>query len=453
MDFVGDTHLFTAEVQYEDCYGGLTPHQPVTDFVNWSTSNTAVAAINAGGLATAEGAGATTITAKWTMVVSSYNPLTGSCRTLGSNQTRTAGYTAISVGDVTASGATKVTDVAGNADIGHFVTPKGGAGEKVTLSITVTPNTDTVRSKIDWEGATEDPANPLQATVPKDAAGKNVVRVKYSGAVAKELRVWVVWATLTGGVDTNFTAQLLFTESTQRRVGVSVQPKFACTATIAPKEIVTDDDRPDLSGANTFAGATVPPPGVASPSGQSLSGGADRKWDMSRKIARRMTVTAANPGMIPAAASDFNFNFPVSPVIGNDDVGTSDEAVNPYSALFIGVLTSKDIPTRTYGTDGGNVGQTYVNQTWFQEFARLLIGDTWYAISDPFQWRVEFRFKKVQVTEETWDLDANGDGDKNDNITEGMMNIDYNGDGDKNDLVGYWEDDGSIARNDNEGAP
>ena len=52
-----------------------------------------------------------------------------------------------------------------------------------------------------------------------------------------------------------------------------MQPKFACTATIARREIVTDDDRPDLSGANTFAGATVPPPGVASPSGQSLSGG------------------------------------------------------------------------------------------------------------------------------------------------------------------------------------
>ncbi|HYG82134.1 MAG TPA: hypothetical protein VD861_17170 [Pyrinomonadaceae bacterium] len=70
---------------------------------------------------------------------------------------------------------------------------------------------------------------------------------------------------------------------------------------------------------------------------------------MSRKIARRMTVAAANPGMIPASPSDFNFNFPVSPLIGNDDVGTSDESVNPYSALFIGVLTSKDTNARRPG--------------------------------------------------------------------------------------------------------
>lgn len=101
----------------------------------------------------------------------------------------------VSIPSVTASGATKVSLVVGNQNILHFVTPKGSSGSKVTLTATISPDTTANREMVTWEGATPNPSNPLQATVPKDAASKKVVKIKLNGVVAKELRVWVVWAT------------------------------------------------------------------------------------------------------------------------------------------------------------------------------------------------------------------------------------------------------------------
>lgn len=81
------------------------------------------------------------------------------------------------------------------------------------------------------------------------------------------------------------------------------------------------------------------------------------------------------------------------------------------------------------------------------------IQGTWHVISDPFSWRVDTRYVKVQVTEALWNWDVNGDGDMNDNVTEAMLGADMNGDGDTNDNVGYWDNDSSAAANDNAGRP
>jgi hypothetical protein len=350
---------------------------------------------------------------------------------------------ALTVTDLTATGATRVTSVTGNANIIHFVTPKGAAGERVTLTATIDPDTPENRNRISWQGATMDPGNRLQATVPKGSASKNVVTVLLDGAPAKEARVWVVWATLSGGVAAPTITPVRTTSGL--RVGTQIGADFSSTATIAPSSIITDADRPNLSGPKT-----VNPPGGNNVSGQPLSGGAAMKWDMSRRITIRSTNNATSPPLPPVAV-DGNDCYPSDPVVGNDDAGTGDENNDPYASS--GQLNSVDTPTRDQRLQGGVVGNTYRTQLWFQEFARLEIQGTWVVISDPLSWRVDIRYVKVQVTEALWAADINGDGDMNDVVTEAMVGQDTNGDGDMNDVVGYWDNDGSTSANDNAGRP
>ena len=428
------------------CYGGQTPEYYMGD--TWTSSNSSVATVEGFGdeaEVTGVGGGTATIKGHWEVYTYtstySYEYSYHYCETASQMTEPERPVEVVDITGVTASGATQITQTVGNTALIHFVTAKGASGSTVTLTATLTPDTQANRAKVDWEGATENGSNPLQAAVSKDTAAKHVVKIKIDGQVVKELRVWVVWATLSGGVASP-TVTPLFTPTTNRRTGTSIQPVFNSTATIAPSTLITDTDRPDLSGANT----------VAPPGGQALSSGADKKWDVSRRRATRINITAGNPSM-PDEILDVDQDFPTDPLVGNDDHGTSDETNNPYSSLFLGQLTSHDAPTRTWELDGGNVNQIYVVKIWFQEFARMIIGDSWFIISDPLPWRVEFRFKKIQVTEALWNLDANGDGDMNDNITEAMLNADRNGDGDTNDSVGYWSDDGSVSANDNQGAP
>lgn len=350
---------------------------------------------------------------------------------------------ALTVVDVTAAGATKVTSVSGNANIIHFVTPKGGATDQVTLTAVINPDTTANRARISWQGATMSTSNRLQATVSKSSASKNVVKVLIDGTAAKETRVWVVWATLSGGVAAPTVTAL--NTSGGLRNGTQIGASFSSTAAIAPSTIITDADRPNLSGANTVA-----PPGTNNVAGQPLSGGVNAKWDMSRRVTIRSSNNATAPAL-PAVAVDGNDCYPTNLVIGNDDAGTGDENNNPYPTSA--QLTSLDVPTRTWGMQGGVVGNTYRTQLWFQEFARLEIQGTWFVISDPQSWRVDIRFIKVQVTEALWHWDVNGDGDMNDDVTETMLGADMNGDGDTNDNVGYWDNDSSAAANDNAGRP
>jgi hypothetical protein len=336
----------------------------------------------------------------------------------------------------------KITQIIGNPDIIHFATAKGTGN--VTLLASISPDTTANRNLIDWEGATEDPTNPLKATISRSAAAKNIVNIKYNGNVIKELRVWVVWANLTGSVQTPNTPPIPATYmGISVRIGTRVSADFNSTATIEPNTIITDTDRPDFSGANITA-----PPGGTNVSGDSLSGGANKKWDMSRRI--RIRATIPNPPFNPPFLPDTSTNFPVNPVVGNDDAGVADETNNPYSNF--GVITSVDSPTRPLTLGGGNIGDSYRSQLWFQEFARLEIEGTWTVISDPLLWRVDYMLQKQSVTEMLWNIDVNGDGDLLDVVTEADLGQDTNGDGDMNDNVGYWENNGSASANDNSGA-
>jgi hypothetical protein len=157
-----------------------------------------------------------------------------------------------------------------------------------------------------------------------------------------------------------------------------------------------------------------------------------------------MTVLANNP-LLTLPVLDINIAFPADPLVGNDDSNVGDENNNPYANAA--KLTSRDEPRRWFRLQGGNLGDTYLNETRFQEFTRLELAGTWHVISDPRPWRVDFRFIKTQVTEALWGIDANGDGDMADNITEAMLGADTNGDGDMADDVGYWTNNGTTSAN------
>ncbi|MBA2705653.1 MAG: Ig-like domain-containing protein [Blastocatellia bacterium] len=64
--FPGDTSQFTAKQRKQDCYGNILSATTVLD-ASWTSTNTAVATVNANGLATAQGAGSTNINATWDM--------------------------------------------------------------------------------------------------------------------------------------------------------------------------------------------------------------------------------------------------------------------------------------------------------------------------------------------------------------------------------------------------
>lgn len=346
---------------------------------------------------------------------------------------------------LTADGAVRVTSITGDQQIIHFATPKGAANSRVTLRASISPDNSRTRARFNWQGATPNTSNRLVASVSKSSANRFVIAIRNGTTVVKRIRVWVIWCTISGSVN-DPTATLKSSPYGGRpvRVGTSVSAYFSSQATVQPLSIITDANRPNFSGANT-----VTPPGGPNANGTSLSAGANRKWDMSRRIARRMNVTAANPPLnLPA--QDVAINFPANRVVGNDDASPNDENNNPYPK---GTLTSTDRPKRTFYLQGGVVSHTYNNRTWFQEFVRLQIGNNWYVVSNPLYWRVEFRLRKNQVTEVLWQIDVNGDGDRTDNITEAMLGQDKNGNGDTRNNVGFWASNGSIAQNNNSGAP
>lgn len=337
----------------------------------------------------------------------------------------------------------------------HFVTAWNQ--NALVLIATITPDLPEIREKVTWEttgaAALTSPAvgdDKLTASFSSNIGQgiKVPITIKITGKTAKEVVAWVVSAALTGSVSTP-SVQAVST-STGLRGGTIVDATMQPVATIFPPEIISDPDRPDLSGTYT-----VPPPGGSNTCNASLADGANARWDISRRIAVRSTIT---PSTLTLVCWDNLANYPADPEVGNDDAGVGDPEENdPYSAPALGQLTGFDKPARQGPGDGflqnGHVGDTYQVQLWFQDFARLELGGRWFVISDPLPWRVDFRFIKVQITEALWNGDVNHDGDMQDDVTEAMLGADQNGDRDQLDNVGFWDDNGSISANDNAGKP
>jgi hypothetical protein len=99
------------------------------------------------------------------------------------------------------------------------------------------------------------------------------------------------------------------------------------------------------------------------------------------------------PAAFPSEVTD--------PVLGNDDVTTSDERNNPYIASSdannshaIGETSSSDIPRLVMRHSTGVNGNTFELRYHFGEFLRLLIGNKWYRCSNRVDWRVHYKVQK-----------------------------------------------------------
>ena len=236
-------------------------------------------------------------------------------------------------------------------------------------------------------------------------AAKIRVRLLIGGCPSWEGFVWIVFATISARPRAN----LLASNATFLQIGQG----FDFTHTILPASIIsTSTDVPNLTGPNAS-----PLPDGTNHAGNSLQGGADQKWDNSRKIRKKFL----NPGNIPVASMpgdpSFNSTFPnypsaadgdghpggagaidadLVPIVGNDDAGTTDPGDNdPYNDPDRGKLTGTDRPRRSMLHSLGVDGDTLEWKLHFLEFTRLEIAGKWYRISDDFPWRTHLRMKKV----------------------------------------------------------
>jgi hypothetical protein len=380
---VGDHgYPFTPMEMLEDCNGDYDygPYA-ITGWLNWSSSNSSIATVS-GGYVECVSPGVCNINFIYNAIIDydgdySCNPAYNNFYDSGQIDVNPK------VTGVTAQGAEMVTG-SGSQNVMHFVTPKGQANETVTLIATVTPNTQTVINQVTWEGATQDANDRLKATVPKDTASKKVVRIRINGRVSKEIRVWIVWATITS-TDT----PLDYTDTANLYM---IRGGYQFTHSIQPSSIITDGDRPNLSGANVNA-----PPGGTNWEGVSLSGGATTKWDNSRQVRHKWIdpnglVAASCCGSLPA------ISYPSNEVEGNDDTSVCvsqpcEEVNDPYSNSA--TLTGQDRPFVSALHGAGVNGNTIESRIHFREFTRLEINGVWYRISDYYLWRVHRKWIKA----------------------------------------------------------
>jgi hypothetical protein len=314
----------------------------------------------------------------------------------------------------------------------HFCTAKQGGNMVLDATLDpVPPNGD-----IDWD------ATGRAITVPSVGGDRSTAhidrnpangmkipfKIQVSGDDVYEGLSWIIWST--GTLENRVAPNHSFT-AIQTIITGTYQFKFV----IEPATIITDADRPDLQGPNTSNPPDVDPGDVSVwNQGNNLVGGANRKWDVTRRLKQKVFNEANIPNSVARNPSFYNdyTNFPSDNEVGNDDMTTIDpEDNNPYNAP-IGEIWGIDSPSEAPFNAGanaeGSVGDTFEVRIHFQEFARVELDGNWYVISDPLLWR--FHIKGLKA-------DESDDG------------VDYDGDGAQNKEL--WINDNSILDNTNNG--
>ena len=310
----------------------------------------------------------------------------------------------------------------------HFATVQGLSGD-ITLLATIYPNTSETRNQITWTGMTQNPSNKLQATKSRSTSGKFPATVNVGGKDARDLTNWVVWATGSSTAHAiNPDVQDTYT---------SISGGYDVTHTITPADIISQTDRPNLSGSKSTNPPDVPSGDTdVANKGVSLAGGADKKWDSSRQVRRKiLNPNNLNFNNFPGSIELYTtrVNYPSDDVCGNDDMTVGDPEDNdPYNAPNTGCVFGPDLPSTPSINSEGNLNDTWEKRLHMQGFARIELNGKWYNISGPYLWKVHFKFKKQNESEATW-------------------NKDFNGDGDKLDTVPIWMDNGSSIALDNSG--
>jgi hypothetical protein len=286
----------------------------------------------------------------------------------------------------------------------------------IVLQATVSPDLQVARDEVVWEADGAVVTSPALGTDPTTMklssvdSKKTPIRIKVRGKTVYEAFVWVIWSTAAGtraGGGITSPAATLEREDGTVTSGVFIEAeRFDFSFTITPPEIITDADRPDLSGVNT-----TPVPGAALThvvSNSALAAGADKKWDASRQIRAKVL----NPKLLPVsglhnipghlwdgqpAASTIPENYPADKALGNDDTTTGDaptgEDNDPYSDS--GTVKGTDQPGIGMPHNTGSNGDTFELRFHFIEILRVNLDTKWYRASDDFLWRMHFKYKRV----------------------------------------------------------
>ena len=304
------------------------------------------------------------------------------------------------------SDTAKIAPVAGGSK-DHFVTAKGTGDVILKANLDPSDSCDAIT----WEASGGTITSPgvgsdkCTAKVSRDVSKKVLVSIKCKDDTLWEGIVWIVWSTIAATPKSD--------EITDSGTSLNIKMGYDFEHTISPAEITDDTkDVPDLKGS----GVAVPPPGGLNYKGDALTGGANKKWDVSRAIRQKFI----NPSGIPLSDipgdPSFHTTYPdypnttdgdgrpggagaisadMVPLVGNDDASTLDPEDNdPYTAPNKGKLTGEDKPNRVMLHSKGANGDTVEWRLHFIEFTRLDIGGTWYRISDDFPWRLHFKMKK-----------------------------------------------------------
>ena len=329
----------------------------------------------------------------------------------------------------------------------HYVSPQK-AGDFVVLKAINYQGTFDDNYKWDPVPAANTDVQPVAGSpdkirVKRDAAKKIVTKLLNKAAPNAEvacMNVWIVWATGQGRkVEGPIIGRGTVVDKhnpTQRGVGTYVLARWKFTFSIAPTEMVFGNgDRPDFSGKNT---ADVP--GAEAKhvtTGNKLKGGADNKWDVSRRMRVKALSSAVGSewfdGTIAGtvydglpAANKVQEDYPTDDRVGNDDTATEDENNVPDANAQV---TSFDRPKISVVRDAGGAVNDTVEYRWqFGEFVRLEIAGKWFRVSDFVDWRLHAKLKKVD---------------------EAVDKKDYNNNNNKTDKL--WIDDGSTTDGTNNG--
>jgi hypothetical protein len=129
-------------------------------------------------------------------------------------------------------------------EVDHIGTVKG-SGVSV-LRAMISPDTPETRALIVWQGAAEDPTDPLKATVSRTTSTLHDVSVLVNGMACRQAKVWVLWADFTAfnntgptEADSAVTPVATFGAAHGFEVGVGYRNGVAMQVTVSPPGVHT----------------------------------------------------------------------------------------------------------------------------------------------------------------------------------------------------------------------
>lgn len=263
---------------------------------------------------------------------------------------------------------------------------------------------------------TQEDGSVVIVNISRDTPERILLRALHDGVQIWKCIVWIVAAEVMA-TDADYGFQVYRRHYPSGYwTTISLSPAIYFKFKIFPASILAIDDAesdvPDLRGANTLPPPNPPDRVAHILSGRPFSTGADRKWDVSR----RMRMKLLNPALVASDVfrpAEFTAVQPVLEqivtdfppadfdAVGNDDTlspshanGAAIQSNNPYVTSGKVGMWNQDRPELPLRNDVGYDGNVIEQRVHFGEFARLQLGNRWQRISEFFPWRIHFRLRR-----------------------------------------------------------